>query len=137
MPGLPYPAFRMMNAESGGGKPSPYGVRPCEHWGQSGRAVTALRRCGSSSGSAFAWRVRSVIILGKEGAMTQVPMDDARLKALFKTALVEVLEERKDLLRDAIEETLEDIALARAIEEGRRTGEVSRGEVFSVLEGGH
>jgi len=48
--------------------------------------------------------------------MTQVPMDDARLKALFKTALVEVLEERKDLLRDAIEETLEDIALARAIE---------------------
>ena len=34
--------------------------------------------------------------------MTQVPMDDARLKALFKTALVEVLEERKDLLRDVI-----------------------------------
>ena len=69
--------------------------------------------------------------------MTQVPMDDARLKALFKTALVEVLEERKDLLRDAIEETLEDIALAHAIEEGRRTEEVSRGEVLSLLEGGH
>jgi hypothetical protein len=50
---------------------------------------------------------------------------------------VEVLEERKDLLRDAIEETLEDIALARAIEEGRRTEEVSRGEVLSLLEGGH
>jgi len=66
--------------------------------------------------------------------MTQVPMDEARLKALFKTALVEVLEERKDLLRDAIEETLEDIALARAIEEGRRTEEVSRGEVLSLLE---
>ncbi len=69
--------------------------------------------------------------------MTQVPLDDARLKALFKTALVEVLEERKDLLRDAIEETLEDIAMARAIEEGRRTEEVSRGEVLSLLEGGH
>ena len=66
--------------------------------------------------------------------MTQVPMDEARLKALFKTALVEVLEERKDLLRDAIEETLEDIALARAIEDGRRTEEVSRGEVLSLLE---
>ena len=24
MPGLPYPAFRRMNAEPGGGKPSPY-----------------------------------------------------------------------------------------------------------------
>jgi hypothetical protein len=69
--------------------------------------------------------------------MTQVPIDDARLKALFKTALVEVLEERKDLLRDAIEETLEDIALARAIEEGRRTEDVSRREVLSLLEGGH
>ena len=53
--------------------------------------------------------------------MTQVMMDESKLKALFKTAIVEVLEERKDLLRDAIEETLEDIALARAIEEGRRT----------------
>lgn len=69
--------------------------------------------------------------------MTQVLVDDERLKALIKTALVEVLEERKDLLRDAIEETLEEIALARAIEEGRRTEDVSRGEVLSVLEGGH
>ncbi len=68
--------------------------------------------------------------------MAQVTMDEARLKALFKTALVEVLEERKDLLRDAIEETVEDIALALAIEEGRLTGEVSREEVLSVLEGG-
>ena len=24
MPGLPYPAFRMVNAEPGGGKPFPY-----------------------------------------------------------------------------------------------------------------
>jgi len=69
--------------------------------------------------------------------MTRVPLDDAKLKALFKTALVEVLEERKDLLRDAIEETIEDIAMARAIEEGRRTEDVSRGEVLSLLEGGH
>ena len=68
--------------------------------------------------------------------MTQVPMDDARLKALFKTALLEVLEERKDLLRDVIEETLEDIAVARAIEAGQGTEEASRSEVFSLLEGG-
>ncbi len=69
--------------------------------------------------------------------MAQVSIDEARLKALFKTALVEVLEERKDLLHDAIEETLEDIGMARAIEEGWRTEEVSRGEVLSLLEGGH
>ena len=69
--------------------------------------------------------------------MADDPSEDARLKALFKTALTEVLEERKDLLRDVIEETLEDIAVARAIEAGQRTAEVSRSEVFSVLEGGH
>jgi ribosomal protein L12E/L44/L45/RPP1/RPP2 len=65
--------------------------------------------------------------------MTQVPIDDAKLKAVFKTALVEVLEERRDLLRDAIE----GIALVRAIEEGRRSEDVSRGEILSLLEGGH
>jgi hypothetical protein len=69
--------------------------------------------------------------------MAEIPLEDARLKALFKTALTEVLEERKDLLREVIEETLEDIALARAIEAGQQTEEVSRSEVLSVLEGSH
>ena len=69
--------------------------------------------------------------------MAKIPMDDAKLKALFKAALVEVLEERKDLLRDAIEESLEEVALGRAIEAGQRTEDANRGEVFSLLEGGH
>ncbi len=69
--------------------------------------------------------------------MTQVPMDDETLKNLFKKALLEVLEERREILRDLIEETLEDIALARAIGQGQRTKEASRSEVFSILEGGH
>ena len=56
--------------------------------------------------------------------MAGAPLEDERLKALFKTALLEVLEERKDLLRDALEETLEDIAMACAIEEGQRTEEM-------------
>jgi selenocysteine-specific translation elongation factor len=76
-------------------------------------------------------------IKGAEVIMARVPLDDDRLKKLFKKALLEVLEERKDLLREIIEETLEDIALARAIEQGQRTPEVSRSEVFSLLEGGH
>jgi hypothetical protein len=74
---------------------------------------------------------------GKENRMAEVPLENERLKALFKTALLEVLEERKDLLCDVIEEALEDIAFARAIEAGQRTEEASRSEVFSLLEGGH
>ena len=69
--------------------------------------------------------------------MAELLQDEAKLKALFKTAVLEVLEERKELLRDIIEETLEDVALARAIEAGQRTEDVSRREVFSVLEGSH
>jgi len=67
--------------------------------------------------------------------MASVPSEDDRLKELFKTALIEVLEERKDLLRDVLEESLEDIALTRAIDTGQRSGEVDRGEVISLLEG--
>ena len=55
--------------------------------------------------------------------MDQAPLDDERLKRLFKTALIEVLEERKSILRDIIEKTLEDIALARAIEHRQGTGD--------------
>jgi hypothetical protein len=68
--------------------------------------------------------------------MAEVLPEDERLKALFKTALREVLEERKDLLREVIEEALEDMAFARAIEAGQHTGEAGRNEVFSLLEGG-
>ena len=39
----------------------------------------------------------------------QTPVDEIQLKALFKSALVEVMEERRDLIRDAVEEALEDI----------------------------
>ena len=47
--------------------------------------------------------------------MAKIPLDDdARLKQLLTTALLEVLEERKDLLREAMEQALEDVALSRA-----------------------
>ena len=58
-----------------------------------------------------------------------------QLKDIIKAALIEVLEERQDLLHDAIEQALEDIALARATEEGERTELVERDEVFAILEG--
>jgi hypothetical protein len=58
-----------------------------------------------------------------------------QLKELIKTALVEVLEQRRDLLHDAVAEALEDIALVRAIEEGASSELVGRTEVFDLLEG--
>jgi hypothetical protein len=80
---------------------------------------------------------QSDTIGGAEGRMTQAPWDDNRLKELLKTALVEVLEERKEVLQDLLEEALQDVALARAINQGQGTKDVSRSEIFSILEGGH
>jgi len=59
--------------------------------------------------------------------------DEAKLKKLVKAAMVEVLEERRDLVRDALAEAVENLGLVRAIREGSRTGAVSRDEVFQIL----
>lgn len=64
-----------------------------------------------------------------------ITIDQNELKDLLKTAVAEGLEENRDLLREIIEEALEEIALARAIEEGLATEPVSPEEVFAVLEG--
>jgi hypothetical protein len=59
---------------------------------------------------------------------------ERRLKGLVKDAVVEVLEERRDLLRDAVQESLEDMALVRAIQQGERSRLASRKQVFKHLE---
>ena len=62
-------------------------------------------------------------------------INQEQLKDVIKTALVEVLEERQDLLYDAIEDAIEDVAFARAIEEGENTELVEREEIFKLFEG--
>ena len=58
-----------------------------------------------------------------------------QLKALIKAAVSEALEERRDFIHEVVEEAFEEIALARAIEEGESTELVEREEVFKILEG--
>ena len=59
--------------------------------------------------------------------------EDAKLKRLLKAAVVEVLEERRDLVRDALAEAVEDLGMVRAIQEGSRSPSISRDEVFRIL----
>jgi hypothetical protein len=56
--------------------------------------------------------------------------EESKLKLIFKSALIEVLDERRDLLVEAIE----DIALLNAIKEGELSDTVSRDDVFRLLE---
>ncbi len=66
--------------------------------------------------------------------MTSITIDDGKLKGLLKQALVEVLEERAELLRDVLAEVVEDVAFAKAIKEGEGTETVSRNDAFQALE---
>jgi hypothetical protein len=59
--------------------------------------------------------------------------DDQRTKDLFKQAMVELLEERKDLFYDLFAEVIEDTILANAIQEGITTGSVDREEIIKIL----
>lgn len=63
----------------------------------------------------------------------QLSLTDTQQKSLLKETLIEVLEERRSLFQEIMTEAMEDIALARAIEEGERTVLVSREQVFKSL----
>jgi hypothetical protein len=59
--------------------------------------------------------------------------DEAKLKKLLKAAMVEVLEERGDLVCDALAEAVEDLGMIQAIREGSRSAPIRRDEVFRIL----
>ena len=60
-------------------------------------------------------------------------IEERRLKVLLKDAVVEVLEERQDLLREALQESLDDMAMLRAIQAGEKSRLTSRKKVFQRL----
>ena len=62
-----------------------------------------------------------------------VNLDETKIKALFKEALVEVIAENQDLVSSILVDVVEDIGLSRAIAEGKKSETVSREEIFKVL----
>jgi hypothetical protein len=59
---------------------------------------------------------------------------DNELREVFKEAIMESLEEKKGFMKRILKEISEDIALGKAIEEGKKTPKISREEVFKTLE---
>lgn len=66
--------------------------------------------------------------------MTEINLDEIKLKELLKAAIVEVLQEQKEVFSDLFTEIIEDIALEKAIKEGEKTELVSREAIFKILE---
>ena len=56
------------------------------------------------------------------------------MKALIKQAILELFQENRETVTDALTEILEDIALERAMAEAEDSELVSREEVFKILE---
>jgi hypothetical protein len=68
----------------------------------------------------------------QESPMSSTTIDSNELKALLKQALVELLEEKKQVLYDAPAEVVEEVGLVRTIQEGQ-TGENSE-QALDALE---
>lgn len=65
--------------------------------------------------------------------MSEDTLNSSQLKELIKAAIVEILQEQREVFTDLITEAMEDIALAKAIEEGENTEPVSREAIFKIL----
>ena len=63
----------------------------------------------------------------------EASIDDARLKALLKETLIELLEERREEFSELLMEVLEDLALSRAIREGEDSGFVDKKEILKII----
>ena len=66
--------------------------------------------------------------------MSELSLNETQLKDLMKTAILEIFQERRDLFQDLITEALEDMALIKAIDEGKDSQVVSRDTIFAILE---
>ena len=68
--------------------------------------------------------------------MLESSLSETQIKNLLKAAILEIFQERRDLFQDLIVEALEDIALVKAIDEGKDSEPVSREAIFEILESG-
>lgn len=64
--------------------------------------------------------------------MSELNLDEDKIKQIFKTALVEVIQENQEVFSDLFAENIEDIALEKAIKEGENTDPVSRETIFNI-----
>lgn len=66
--------------------------------------------------------------------MSEMSLDSDQLKAVLKSAIVELFHENRQEISDLLAEIIEDIAMERAIEEGKTTEPVSSEAIFRLLE---
>ncbi|MBN2384739.1 hypothetical protein JXQ70_17830 [bacterium] len=64
----------------------------------------------------------------------KIALDDEKTREMFKELMIELILERKDLFHEIIVEAIEDIALGKAIAEGRKNEFVDEEKIMKILE---
>ena len=80
----------------------------------------------------------SVLAIVNRGSVENemsISQDEQKTKELFKQAMLELLEERKEIFYELFADVIEDTILVHAIREGETTETVDRTEILRILEG--
>jgi hypothetical protein len=65
----------------------------------------------------------------------ELTISETKAKELLKEVIIELAQERRDLLFEIILEAIEEIGLTNAIQEGRQNEFVSEESIVAILEG--
>ncbi len=63
----------------------------------------------------------------------EIILKEDQIKALLEEIFLKLLKERKEIFYEIFEDLIEEIALAKAIQEGRRNEFVEKQEVMEIL----
>ena len=64
----------------------------------------------------------------------EIIIKEEEMKSMLEEIVFKLFQEKRELFRDIVEEVLEDMALCKAIEEGRRNEFVSQEKIMKILE---
>ena len=65
----------------------------------------------------------------------ELTLNETETKALLKEVIIELLQEREEWFFETLVEALEEIGLAKAIQEGRQDKFIAEADIMAILEG--
>ncbi|ANV89905.1 hypothetical protein [Picosynechococcus sp. PCC 8807] len=64
----------------------------------------------------------------------QIQLDDSKTKELLTEIVIDLLQNRQEVIREILLDALEEVGLGKAIIEGRQNDFVSEEEIFTLLD---
>ena len=67
------------------------------------------------------------------GDKMEIIIKEDEIKSMLEDIIFKLFQEKKEIFRDIVEEVIEDIALCKAIEDGRKNEFVSQEKIMEIL----